>query len=90
MVTTRRSSTNASSFESGATGGIDLLERKVSAPVSEFVSAEAEETIEEQRARMRGNLDLLLNYDRYSEQVVETAPVVETSAQSNGAPSGGI
>lgn len=75
MVTTRRASTNvtSSTFDRGTAGGVDVLERKVSAPVNEFISTETEETVDQARARMRGNLDLLLNYDRYSEQVVDSA-----------------
>ena len=75
MVTTRRASTNvtSSTFDRGTAVGVDVLERKVSAPVNEFISTETEETVDQARARMRGNLDLLLNYDRYSEQVVDSA-----------------
>ncbi len=86
MVTTRRASTNitSSSFDHGTAGGVDVLERKVSAPVNEFIVTETEETVDQARARMRGNLDLLLNYDRYSEQIVDsaTSTVVETPIEN--------
>lgn len=91
MVTTRRASTEMSSsvFERSSTGGIDVLERKTATPRNDFVMNGAqEETIDQARARMRGNLDMLLNYDRYSEQVSDSAvapvidkPVVEESQE---------
>ena len=80
MVTTRRTSTETTSsvLDRATSGGVDVLERKT--PVlDEFVNGEREETVDEARARMRGNLDLLLNYDRYSETVVDNivSPTVE-------------
>lgn len=86
MVTTRRASTNVMSsvFDANTSGGVDVLERKVSVAKNEFINTAKEETVDEARARMRGNLDMLLNYDRYSEEVVDSiaTPVVEESPVS--------
>lgn len=81
MVTTRRSSTDitSSAFDCGTTGGVDVLERKPTASRNEFVNISKEETVDEARERMRGNLNMLLNYDRYSEEIVDSVatPVIE-------------
>jgi hypothetical protein len=83
MVTTRRANTNVTSsvLDRNTAGGVDVLERTKPA-IQEF-NSEREETVDEARARMRGNLDLLLNYDRYSETVVDdvVSPVVEKSPE---------
>lgn len=76
MVTTRRVSTNetTSVLDRSTSGGVGVLER-----TRPTVNLEREETVDEARARMRGNLDMLLNYDRYSETVVDNvdSPVIE-------------
>lgn len=81
MVTTRRASTEItnSAYDRGTAGGVDVLERKAFSQTNEVASVAQEETIDEARARMRGNLDMLLNYDRYSEQVVDSveAPMLD-------------
>lgn len=83
MVTTRRASTNSASsvLERSTSGGVDVLERRTPA-LDEFMSSEGNETVDQAKARMRGNLDLLLNYDRYSETVVDetNSPAVEEVA----------
>lgn len=81
MVTTRRASTEItnSAYDRGTAGGVDVLERKAFSQTNEVASVAQEETIDEARARMRGNLDMLLNYDRYTEQVVDSveAPMLD-------------
>ena len=81
MVTTRRASTEItnSAYDRGTAGGVDVLERKAFSQTNEVASVSQEETIDEARARMRGNLDMLLNYDRYTEQVVDSveAPMLD-------------
>ena len=85
MVTTRRTSTDTASsvLDRSTSGGVDVLERRTPA-LDEFVNCESNETVDQAKARMRGNLDLLLNYDRYSETVVDNAgsPVVEEIAST--------
>lgn len=86
MVTTRRSSENVNAYDnSSSQGGIQLLERPqaraeyaVKAPIKEKVNDSAKE-------RMQKNLDRLLNYDRYSEQVEDVA-VEEQNVQAPVAP----
>jgi len=85
MITTRRSTESSNvSFDNNVNSNVAVLERSetlnyqtVSAPAKEDVDAEA-------RARMQENLEKLLNYDRYSEQVyeetVETQVVDESSS----------
>ena len=84
MITTRRSTESSNvSFDNNVNSNVAVLERDevlnyqpISAPIKEDVDAEA-------RARMQENLEKLLNYDRYSEQVyednVETQVVNEAS-----------
>ena len=77
MITTRRSN-GFDSIES-ARGGVDVLERR---SVNTEVAPEREESIEEKRARMKTNLDRLLNYDRYSEiESEESAAVREVPVE---------
>ena len=85
MITTRRSTESSNvSFDNNVNSNVAVLERSetlnyqtVSAPAKEDVDTEA-------RARMQENLEKLLNYDRYSEQVyeetVETQVVDESSS----------
>lgn len=95
MVTTRRSSSISSVFEQGsANGGISLLERPIAKEETIESTVQTKpsqigltvEQVEEAKER-RKNLDKLLNYDRYSEQMnaaVSPAPVAvpETPAKS--------
>jgi len=85
MVTTRRSE-NVNTYDNGATGGVGLLERprSFSAPASS--AAEEVETQSDARQRMQKNLDKLLNYDRYSEQVETATEVVDSASVSAPAP----
>ncbi len=86
MVTTRRLSNNVNnSFEQFATANSDVavLERPITeekVPEVQAVKAPARDMSEE-AAERRKNLDKLLNYDRYSEQMsaaVETLqPIIE-------------
>ncbi len=81
MITTRRSETNSiSAFGSDSSrGGVALLERKEPVSYKEYVAPETtNESAEAARSRMQENLAKLLNYDRYSEQVQDVAPVAVT------------
>ncbi len=87
MVTTRRSSNNVNSvFEPYATPTSDvaILERPIEEEIVTKVESVQQPVIKdlnEEAKERRKNLDRILNYDRYSEQmsaVVETfAPVIE-------------
>ncbi|MBE5733671.1 MAG: hypothetical protein E7347_01315 [Clostridiales bacterium] len=83
MVTTTRRSTEVSSAYQPANGGVGLLERPVNygeyASTSPAVSEISEQELEEQKAKRQNNLQKLMNYDRYSEQV---AVEVETEKAS--------
>ena len=83
MVTTTRRSTEVSSAYQPANGGVGLLERPVNygeyASTSPAVSEISEQELEEQKAKRQNNLQKLMNYDRYSEQV---AAEVETEKAS--------
>lgn len=89
MVTTRRTSTNETSsvLERSTSGGIGVLERTTPA-INEFVNSNYQETPDQEFARMRGNLDKLLNYDRYSEVVEDSTatPVVEEAVAVTAEP----
>lgn len=74
MITTRRS--NGFDTTESARGGVDVLERTSVNSVNTEVAPEREESMEEKRARMRSNLDRLLNYDRYSEMEAENSAVM--------------
>ena len=84
MITTRRSTeSSAYAYEHETTnGGVALLEREEVVENTAF--APVEENIDDARARMQDNLDKLLNYDRYSEQVadVQVEETVETTARA--------
>ena len=78
MVTTKRASyeSNASAFSSGTNSGVQLLE-KSSTKTYNTDSLPVTETLEETKLRMQRNLDKLLNYDRYTEEVENVSPVYE-------------
>ncbi len=80
MITTRRSGSESGStvLERSSAGGVGVLERKSSAILDELtVNNDSVETVEQARVRMRGNLDMLLNYDRFSEQTAVVDDVAE-------------
>lgn len=78
MVTTKRASyeSNASAFSGGTNSGVQLLE-KSSTKTYNTDSLPVTETLEETKLRMQRNLDKLLNYDRYTEEVDNASPVYE-------------
>lgn len=67
MITARRSGESMSSEHSR--GGVDLLERTVDSYAD--MSYDRTESTDETKARMKSNLDRLLNYDRYAEMEAE-------------------
>ena len=85
MITTRRSTESSNvSFDNNVNSNVAVLERSETLNY-QTVSALAKEDVDtEARARMQENLEKLLNYDRYSEQVyeetVETQVVDESSS----------
>lgn len=81
MVTARRSSETANTYENtSSAGGVGVLEkpRAYSAPVTTN-APEKQESSDAARERMQKNLDRLLNYDRYSAQKLDE-PVQEEVA----------
>ena len=90
MVTTKRTENTTSSFysQSSATS-VGLLDRTAPANYGEYVNSTVtkEESLDETKARMRRNLDLLLNYDKataraavLTEEKVEEAQEVKAEA----------
>lgn len=75
MVTARRSTDVISSAYEPAVGGIDVLERPRNYEQANVQPAVKTDYSEEE-ARRRNNLDKLLNYDRYTEQVADVAQTV--------------
>ena len=81
MVKTILDERTSSYSEAQRGSAIDLLERKTA--VSNTVTEERDETLEQAKERMQSNLQKLLNYDRYSEVVEEApAPVKEEVASA--------
>lgn len=82
MITTKRSTeaTNYSYEHQTSNASVALLEREEVKPQE---SAITNENLEQVRAKMQSNLDKLLNYDRYNEEVkdsvVEEVAVVDQS-----------
>ena len=76
MVTARRSSEIISSAYEPINGGVALLERP-----SESAQANVQPAVKtdfsQEEARRKSNLEKLLNYDRYTEQVAETENATE-------------
>lgn len=84
ITTTRRSYELANAYEQGSSAaGVDLLERPRA--YEEYNHAPITEDLNEAKER-RKNLDKLLNYDRYSEQVEAAPEVVDSAAVSTPAP----
>lgn len=87
MVTTKRSDNTVNSFYSQSSVGVGLLERNAPVSYDDYVSDNVtrEESLAETKARMRRNLDMLLNYDKASavateEKVEEQAVVVNEAS----------
>jgi cell division protein FtsL len=80
MVTTRRSNDSRSlTYErNSSSAGVDLLERTVSVSYDDYLTTVPAEEIKKDNTeeRMRESLNQLLGYDRYSEQVLDSAPAV--------------
>ena len=81
MITTRRS--DGYTATESARGGIDVLERNPAQYASEV--SERPESMEEAKARMKFNLDRLLNYDRYSETEDKAAVVEDVPSETERA-----
>lgn len=80
MITTKRSGSETSFSQSKSS--VAVLEKSISSRDG-FVSVPAkEESAAEASARMRENLQKLLNYDRYSETVKDSAPTIEKTIES--------
>ena len=84
MITTKRSGSESTSYTNNKSS-VAVLDRPQSTYSSFVSSSVQEESATEASARMRENLQKLLNYDRYSETVqdsvaVATETVVETPA----------
>ncbi len=81
MITTKRNGNVISESYARGNGQVALLERPVSS-YNEFINStpvSEVEDLETAKARMQANLEKLLNYDRYNEEVA-TAPVAEEVA----------
>lgn len=76
MVTTRRSTNVSNSvFEQRTTGGVDVLERPTPVAAGEVAAkVDFSEAQNQEAKERRKNLDRLLNYDRFSESMVASAP----------------
>ena len=72
MVTTKRSDNAINAFYSQSSVGVGLLERNAPVSYDDYVSDSVakEENLAETKARMKRNLDMLLNYDKASSAVV--------------------
>lgn len=69
MITTRRS-TESESFAYEPVGGVSVLERPQSkVDYNQEEQSQAKVNFSEEEAKRKSNLEKLLNYDRYSEQV---------------------
>ena len=68
MITTRRS-TESESFAYEPVGGVSVLERPQSMVDYQEEQSQAKVNFSEEEAKRKSNLEKLLNYDRYSEQV---------------------
>ena len=77
MITARRS-TESSIYEP-AKGGVDLLERPRSYEEFASTAPAVEEDFTEEQAKRHDNLKKLMNYDRYNEQMSQTAVVDEVA-----------
>lgn len=83
ITTTRRSYDTTNVIERNSSAGVDLLERPRA--YVEYNYAPTNDDLSEAKER-RKNLDKLLNYDRYSEQVETATEVVDSASVSAPAP----
>ena len=77
MITTKRTGSSNTSY-SQSNSSVAVLDRPVSSYASFTSTTTNEETLEQANARMRENLQKLLNYDRYAETVQDSAVIEET------------
>ena len=81
MITTKRTgSSNTSYLDSNSS--VAVLDRPASSYATFTSNTANEETLEQANARMRENLQKLLNYDRYSETIKDTAVVEEAPVET--------
>ena len=87
MVTTKRSDNSVNSFYSQSSVGVGLLERNAPVSYDDYVSDNVtrEESLAETKARMRRNLDMLLNYDKASAAVATEEKIEEQQVVVNEA-----
>ncbi len=85
MVTTTRRSSEVSSTYEPAVGGVALLEKPRSYEEYASVAPATEEDFSQEKAKRQSNLQKLLNYDRYAEQVVEPQTTVESKVETERA-----
>ena len=82
MITARRSTNfDFDSFTDNAQANVGLLERQPQLRQEKNVEVAEDENLEQAKARMQRNLDKLLNYDRYSETVVDNVSETEVVAE---------
>ncbi len=81
MITTKRTGSSSTSY-SQSNSSVAVLDRPVSSYASFTSDTTKEETLEQANARMRENLQKLLNYDRYSETVKDSAVIEETPVET--------
>lgn len=81
MVTTKRSTNTSSSYDST---NVALLERNVPVSYEDYLVnvPTQEDSYDDAREKMRENLNRLLNYDRYSAEVVADAPVSQPTVEN--------
>lgn len=81
MITTKRTGSSNTSY-SQSNSSVAVLDRPASSYASFTSNTTNEETLGQANARMRENLQKLLNYDRYAETVKDSAVIEETPAQT--------
>ncbi len=88
MVTTKRVENSRSSFYSeSSVSSVGVLERNAPASYDDYMRGdiETQESFDQTKARMRRNLDMLLNYDKADEVqdvVIETQDETQTEVQA--------
>ena len=88
MVTTKRIENSRNSFyNEGSVGGVGVLDRTAPSTYEEFVGngVVSKESFDDTKARMRRNLDMLLNYDKAVEVedvVTETHEEIQTEIKA--------
>lgn len=81
MITTKRNGSANTSY-SQSNSSVAVLDRPASSYASFTSTTTNEETLEQANARMRENLQKLLNYDRYAETVVDSAVIEDTPVET--------